>query len=138
MRTGQSLSCFLLSIIYHHLFICLFLFTSIVNSSCLSAFVTDAFLHLDSPLQCHLLRHPHLRSLSLYICLCCHRLPLLSVCLLGAIYQDALSLCHSVAFLSSEPRGLFMDSVLSWTELWPWSYDRNLREPVRAKTEREN
>lgn len=100
-RLGQgrhSLACISLSIIYHHLLICLCLFTSLVSihlrpaSHPLSQLPSCTLLHL-----CNVLPSvtPTFDLQCVYIYLCCQRVPMLSFCLLGAIYQDELSLCLS-------------------------------------------
>lgn len=100
----HSLSCISLSIIYHHLFICLCLFTSLVPIH-----LRPASHPLSQPPPCSLL---YLCSVLLsatltfnlrcvYIYLCCQRVPMLSLCLSGAIYQDELSLCLSVRLFPS-------------------------------------
>lgn len=68
----------------------------------------------------------------------CQRVIMLSLCLSGAIYQDEMSLmtvCLSSSLCLSEPRDLvlLMDGLLSLTELWPQSSDRNFRGPVWNK-----
>lgn len=142
-----SLSDFSVSIIYHHLFICLCLFTSIVSfhhrhaSQPLSQTPSCTLMHLCNVL---LSVTPHIRSQYVHIYLCCQRLPSLSLCLSGAIYQDGPSLCLSVCLflpacqVSQETPVLLIDAALSWTELWQRSSDRNFREPVWRKTVRGN
>ena len=125
-RGSHSTSCISLSIIYHHLFDGLCLFTSLVPihlrpashplsqlPSCTSAnvllTVTPTF-----DLQCVCTYTVYI-YIYIYIYIC-QRVPMLSLCLSGAIYQDEVSLCQSVrlflsACLSQETR------PSSWTAL---------------------
>lgn len=74
-----SLSFSILPLILHHS--CLFAPCSLLHLCNILLSVTPTF-----DLQC------------VYIYLCCWRVPVLSLCLSGAIYQNELSLCLSVCF----------------------------------------
>lgn len=84
---------------------------------------------------------PSIFSVCIYI-YAVGRVPVLSRCLSGAIYQNEPSLCLSVFFFlcacESRDLVLLMDSLLNLTVLWPWSSDRNFRGPVCNKTVKGN